>query len=183
MRLSDLQQDDHNANRGTLRGKTAVERSLIDCGAGRSIVTDRNGVILAGNKTAQAAQSAGLNEEVIVVETDGSRLVVVKRTDLDASDKKAKTLAVADNRAAELGLEWSADVLKDLSGELELMPYFSPAELKEIVEPENESPAQPKNESLPSGYGVMIENISEQQQLELLERLPKEGYTCRALTF
>src|SRR5208282_5631082 len=101
MKLSELKPDPKNANVGTFRGMSAVERSLRDCGAGRSIVTDKNGFILAGNKTAQAAQAAGLDQEVILVQTDGTQLVVVQRTDLDAADKRAKTLAVADNRTAE----------------------------------------------------------------------------------
>jgi hypothetical protein len=182
MKLSELKPDPKNANAGTFRGKSAVERSLLDCGAGRSIVTDKNGFILAGNKTAQAAQAAGFNEEVIVVETDGSQLVVVKRTDLTATDKKAKTLAVADNRTAELGLEWDPDVLKDLSTELDLKPYFSPDELKEIVEPQE--PKEDKELSMSDDlkFRVIVACVDEQQQFQLLVRFEKEGLTCQALT-
>jgi hypothetical protein len=183
MKLSDLQQDSKNANKGTFRGKSAVERSLIDCGAGRSIVTDRNGVILAGNKTAEAAQSAGLNEDVILVQTDGTQLVVVQRTDLDASDKKAKTLAVADNRTAELGLDWDANVLKELTtvGELDLQPYFSPDELKDITDP---TPKQEKELSMGNDlqFRVVIECANEQEQFDLLAKFEKEGLKCLALT-
>jgi hypothetical protein len=185
MKLSELQQDDHNANKGTFRGRCAVERSLVDCGAGRSIVTDKNGVILAGNKTAAAAHSAGLSDDVIVVETDGSQLVVVKRTDLEASDAKAKELAVADNRTAELGLEWDPDVLKSLSSELELMPFFSPAELKEITDPDEPKASAQKNELNMSNdlkFRVIVECANEQEQFALLERFEKEGLKCLALT-
>lgn len=184
MKLSELVQDSANANLGTLRGKTAVEVSLSSCGAGRSIVTDKNGVILAGNKTAQAAQLAGLNEDVIVVDSDGSQLVVVRRTDLDASDKKAKTLAVADNRTAELGLEWNPEVLKDLSSELDLKPYFSTDELKEIISPEAGESEGDKELTMSNdlAFKIIVECLSEQQQFELLARFEKEGLTCQALT-
>lgn len=186
MKLSDLQQDGHNANKGTFRGKCAVERSIANCGAGRSIVTDKNGVILAGNKTAAAAESAGLNEDVIVVETDGSQLVVVKRTDLEASDVKAKELALADNRTAELGLEWNPDVLKELSAvsDLDLKPYFSPAELKEIVDPEAENSTEDKELTMSNDlkFRVIVECANEQQQFDLLERFEQEGLKCQALT-
>lgn len=124
MKLSELTPDPQNANKGTLRGRTLVERSLADCGAGRSIVVDKNGVIMADNKTAAAAKAAGLDEDVIVVPTDGSKLVVVQRTDLEHSDPKAKELAIADNRTAEVGLEWDTDVFKDLSKEMDLKPFF-----------------------------------------------------------
>jgi hypothetical protein len=182
MKLADLIQDPKNANTGTFRGKTAVEVSLSSCGAGRSIVTDKNGVILAGNKTAAAAQAAGLNEEVIVVESDGSQLVVVKRTDLDANDSKAKQLAVADNRTAELGLEWNPEVLKDLSAELDLKPYFSPDELKEITEPEAPKAEKELTMNNDLTFKVIVECSGEQQQFELLTRFEKEGLTCQALT-
>jgi hypothetical protein len=184
MKLSELVQDPVNANIGTLRGKTAVEVSLATCGAGRSIVTDRNGTILAGNKTAAAAQLAGLNQEVILVDSDGSKLVVVRRTDLDAADKKAKTLAVADNRTAELGLEWDPTVLKDLSTVLDLQPYFSTGELQEIINPTVEEAEGDKELTMSNDltFKVIVECASEQEQFELLTRFEKEGLKCQALT-
>jgi DNA modification methylase len=149
MKLSELKPDPRNANKGTERGRAAVKHSISELGAGRSILVDRNGVILAGNKTASAAESAGIDNELIVVTTDGSKLVVVQRTDLDASDPKAKELAIADNRTAELGLEWDADVLKDLAGELDLAWYFDGAELQEITgfdSANEETQPEPKND-------------------------------------
>lgn len=53
--LADLQPDSRNANRGTQRGRGLVETSLQKYGAGRSVLVDRNGVLIAGNKTTEAA--------------------------------------------------------------------------------------------------------------------------------
>lgn len=55
-----LKLDPHNANRGTDRGRRAVADSLAECGAGRSILVDRDGTVIAGNKTLEAAQALGL---------------------------------------------------------------------------------------------------------------------------
>ena len=56
----------------------------------------------------QGALSAGLDSDVILVQSDGAKLVVVQRTDLTLEDdSKAKALGIADNRAGELGLEWA----------------------------------------------------------------------------
>jgi hypothetical protein len=132
LKVTDLIQDDRNANRGTKRGNAAVERSLNKYGAGRSILIDRNGKIIAGNKTAANAAAAGI-DEVLVIESDGTKIIAVQRTDLDLNDPKAKELAIADNRAAELGLEWDPDVLSQLSTELDLKPFFTDAELKELL--------------------------------------------------
>jgi DNA modification methylase len=81
---------------------------------------------------------------VIVVPTDGSKLVVVQRTDLDLNDKKARQLAVADNRAAELGLDWDPAILSDFSVD-DLQPFFTFDELKELV------PEAQEAESVPPG--------------------------------
>ncbi len=54
--LADLQSDPHNANRGTDRGREALTRSLREYGAGRAVLIDRHGTVIAGNKTVEEAK-------------------------------------------------------------------------------------------------------------------------------
>lgn len=131
--LADLVSDDRNANAGTPRGRGMVETSLQKYGAGRSVLVDRNGKLIAGNKTSEAAAAIGL-DKVQVVQTDGSTLVVVQRTDLDLDeDSAARELAIADNRAGELGLEWDVDVLASLGNEIDLSAFWSRDELAALI--------------------------------------------------
>ena len=110
--LDKLLLDDANANKGTKRGREALAKSLKKYGAGRSVLVDKNGRVMAGNKTVEQARAAGM-KQIAVVEVDGSTLVAVQRNDLDLKkDKRAKELAVADNRVAEMDLDWNIDVLK-----------------------------------------------------------------------
>jgi hypothetical protein len=111
--LSDLSPDSRNANRGTKRGRELVSRSLADCGAGRSILADAQGQVIAGNKTLEQAKA--INMPIKVVETNGNELVVVQRTDLDLNDPqgKARKLAYLDNRTSELDLSWDMSKLKE----------------------------------------------------------------------
>ena len=123
-KLNTFTPDPNNANKGTPEGRVMLGESIKDLGAGRSILVDSNGVVIAGNKTLEAATKAGI-EDALVVETDGTRLVVVKRTDLDLTkDKKAKLMAIADNRVAELDLNWDTEVLENLSTEVDLSRLF-----------------------------------------------------------
>lgn len=127
--LSALTPDDRNANKGTQRGTGMLEDSLRKYGAGRSILTDKNGRIIAGNKTAEGAASIGL-DEAIVVRTDGKRLVVVQRTDLDLDDPRTRELAIADNRINEINLVWDADeMLRQMDAGADLSGMFDDAEL------------------------------------------------------
>lgn len=132
--LSDLTPDTQNANKGTERGRYMVEASLTETGAGRSIVADKDGRIIAGNKTLEAW--AGMGGAVKVVETDGHELVVVQRTDLDLSDPKGKArkLAYYDNRAGQVGLEWDAEqLLADVNAGVDLAAMFKPDEIAELL--------------------------------------------------
>jgi hypothetical protein len=112
--VRDLTPDPDNANRGTQRGRAMVETSVRRYGFGRSVLIDKHGRLIAGNKTVEAAAAIG-DPNVIVVPTTGKSLVVVQRTDLDLrTDVDAKALAVADNRTTEVGLAWNVPALQRL---------------------------------------------------------------------
>ncbi len=149
-KLSDLKPDARNANKGTARGAQMIKDSLRDYGAGRSILLDKHGQIIAGNKTVEAAGAGGM-KDLLVIESDGTRLVAVQRTDLDLNDPRARQLAIADNRSAEVSLEWDAEMLKALSGDgVDLGPFWTGDELekllptqKELLTDEDEVPPVP----------------------------------------
>ena len=75
-----------------------IEKSFRELGAGRSILLDRNGNIIAGNKSQQAAIAAGI-KMVRVIETTGDELVAVKRTDVDIDSAEGRKMAYLDIRA------------------------------------------------------------------------------------
>lgn len=111
-KVHDLIQDDRNLNKGTERGQQLIEKSLRQFGAGRSILVDKNNRIIAGNKTHANAEAAGIDDAVIV-ETDGSKLVVVKRTDIDLDTKQGREMALADNASVKVDLDWDTDALNN----------------------------------------------------------------------
>lgn len=120
--ISDYRPQARNVNLGSERGLQAIEDSLSFNGAGRSLVSDRDGEIIAGSQTIQAAENAGIRE-VIEVETTGDVLVVVKRADLDIDGlgeaaARAKALSIADNRAHELSYTQDDVVLAELLTEI-----------------------------------------------------------------
>lgn len=98
-------------------------------------MVDKHGRIIAGNKTAQAAADIGL-EDVIVVHTDGTKLVAVQRDDLDLEqDKAARELAYADNRVGQLDLDFDvALMLEDIGAGVNLNALWRPDELEALVQ-------------------------------------------------
>lgn len=133
--MTKLKFDQQNANQGTDRGRELLDQSITELGAGRSILADKDGNVIAGNKTLAAAQKAGL--KIRVVDTDRDELVVVRRNDLDLNDStgEARRLAYLDNRVAELDLAWDPDQLaRDLAAGMDLGELgFEESELLYII--------------------------------------------------
>jgi hypothetical protein len=76
LKISDIRLDEKNANRGTKRGREFIEGSLKKYGLGRSILLNRDGNVIAGNKTLEAFRAAG-GKEIVVVGSKGDALIAV----------------------------------------------------------------------------------------------------------
>jgi hypothetical protein len=112
--------------------------SLESLGAARSIVIDENNEIIAGNGVAEAAAEAGITK-LQIVEADGKTLIAVRRTGLSPEDKRS--LAMFDNRTAELA-EWVPDQLSDDAHHgLSLSPWFTEMETRKLLkDPKSNQP-------------------------------------------
>ena len=119
--IQELVQDQHNFNKGTAEGEKLMQKSLTELGAGRSILIDKDGNIIAGNKTQKAAIAAGI-QKVRVIESDGSELIAVKRTDLSIDSKKGRELALADNVTTQVNLAWDDVELAKVEVEVGIDP-------------------------------------------------------------
>ena len=108
--MTKIKQDRRNYRVHNDENKRVIRKSLEELGAGRSIVIDNEGEIIAGNGVYEQAQKLGIKTKI--VETDGSELVVVKRTDLATGDDKRKRLALADNAASDTS-EWADELLRE----------------------------------------------------------------------
>ena len=125
--------DKRNYRKHNDRNKELIKKSLEECGAGRSIVIDNDDEIIAGNGIYEQAQA--LNIPVKVIETDGSELVVVKRTDLNTDDEKRKKLAVMDNSTSDSS-EFDINLMSEdfTNGELLDMGVVIPEDVEVEVE-------------------------------------------------
>lgn len=114
------------------RSKQAIAQSLKELGAGRSILIDAENVVIGGNGVYQEAEELGL--PVKIIESDGSELIAIKRTDLKTDDAKRKALAIADNRTNDLSFfddEKVAELLAECEG-LTLSSGFTGEEIEKL---------------------------------------------------
>ena len=120
--IKTLKQNDQNFNVGSSEGMRLIEKSFSKFGAGRSILIDKDNNIISGNKSAEIAQKVGINK-VKVVESDGTKLVVVRRADVTPDARDGRELALAENVTALINQTWNLDLLanaKDMCGGIDI---------------------------------------------------------------
>lgn len=140
--LRHVHPDKKNARTHNERNLSALEQSLKQFGAGRSIVIDERGRILAGNGITEAARRVGI-KNVRVIEADGKSIIAIRRTGLTETQKVG--LALADNRTSELA-GWNEKVLEELSRQVDLTQVgFTEEELRTMF-----NPAPPAEEGPPA---------------------------------
>ncbi len=123
--MSKIKFDPRNYRKHGDKNKSLINSSLKEYGAGRSILIDNEDVIVAGNGVYEEAANLGL--KVRVIESDGTELIAIKRTDLATNDERRKLLAIADNKTSDtsefdfelLTDDFEFDFLKDLGFEIE----------------------------------------------------------------
>lgn len=116
--ITQLRHDKKNFNKGTDEGKDMMEKSFKEHGAGRSVLLDKDNNIIAGNKSTSAARKAGI-KKVRVIETDGTELIAVKRTDISIDSKEGREMALLDNRTAQINLSWDEVELASVQADIE----------------------------------------------------------------
>nr|DAO06530.1 MAG TPA: ParB protein [Caudoviricetes sp.] len=163
--------DNKNFNKGTQFGEHLMDESLRKFGLGRSILLDKNNRIISGNKTTEKAGELGY-EKVLVIETDGSTLVAVKRNDIDLDSKVGRELALADNATSKANLSWDEEMIMQCAEQFD----FDPEEWGvSMSEPEEESQEESKKEI----DTRLIVECGDVTKLSLLFReLQDRGFKC-----
>lgn len=171
--MTEIKFDKRNYRIHNQKNKDLIKRSLEKYGAGRSILVDSEGEIIAGNGVYEQAKA--LNIPIREVETDGSELVVVVRKDLKTEDQARKELAVMDNSTSDssenniklLEMDFEMPKLKDMGIDI---PEIKEKKLKDI------------SDELTEEYEVVVECSDEEEQEKIFTQLNEMGLKCRLLT-
>lgn len=152
--LADFRPQQANANKHTPRGMGALSESMSSVGWAGAITATADREIIDGSARIETAFVQFGETEPIVIDSDGTRPIVVRRTDIPNADHpKAKELAIAANRVAELNLNWEPEVLLEAGEEIDLSRYFYDGELELLVGEEKKSIDEEDDTPLSFGGG------------------------------
>lgn len=129
--IKELKFDEHNFNRHNDEGMSLLEKSIKENGLGRSILLDKDNNIVGGNGVTEKAIELG-KTKVRIIETDGTELIAVKRTDLTLDSEQGRKMALADNSVAHANLEWNEEELQKAQDEWGLVPEEWGVEMPDI---------------------------------------------------
>lgn len=116
--IDDLVQDDHNFNKGNEQGAQLLERSFRECGAGRSVLIDKDNRLVGGNKAQKGFKAAG-KKKVIIVDSDADTLVAVRRKDVSLDSAEGRKMAYLDNLTTQVNLTWDQTELQAVQADVE----------------------------------------------------------------
>jgi hypothetical protein len=116
--LSNFKVQRVNANRHTQKGLRELENSIQRDGwiGAQTAAADQE--IFDGSARLEVAEDKFDGVEPIIVESDGTRPVIVVRTDIPNADHpKAKRLAIGANAIAKIDLDFDPEILLALANE------------------------------------------------------------------
>lgn len=126
-KIGDLIPDDRNANKHTEYGTSLMDKGLRQNGFGRSILISNDNKIIAGNGITEAAGAIGL-DDVLVVNSDGKKIIAIKRTDIESGTKEFYSMALSDNIISEKNICIDAQVQDAICDDYEIEDWKNAAE-------------------------------------------------------
>lgn len=174
--LKDLQPDMQNANKHTQHGMGLLEKSLEENGVGRSILISNDNVVIAGNGTLEIAAQLGL-ENVQVVESDGTKIIAVKRTDIESGSDEFYQMALADNIVSKKNIVMDVETIEAIAQDYKVEDWKA-----EALTIGGSKGNYQKNPDTVLRYVVEITVKNEAEQTKLFNKLNAQGYDCRVAT-
>jgi len=141
-KITDFRPQAKNANKHTSYGLRLLEKSVQQDGFIDAQTAAADGEIISGSARLELAAEKFADVEPIIVDSDGTRPVIIRRTDIpNAETARARRLSVAANKIAQVDFDPDFAILKEWAGEDEqIKKLFSDDEWREgtgAQEPDN----------------------------------------------
>ena len=143
--IKELIKDGRNANKHSDKGMQMLKDGIIKNGLGRSILLSADNEIIAGNGVTEAAEKIGI-EKIKVIETDGTEIIAVKRTDIKSGTREFYEMALSDNIIAKENIIMDAEVVDAICEDYGIEDYKTQKDEAEAQEDEYEIPDEIKTD-------------------------------------
>jgi DNA modification methylase len=119
IKLSSLIQDDKNNNKHTAYGMDLLEKSVNKVGIIESITVSNDDKIISGNARHEII-GKNFTKEALVIETDGTQPIIIKRTDIESDTKKFYEASILANTTSKKNIDFDMEVIDSLAVEYDI---------------------------------------------------------------
>ena len=118
IKLGNFQQDDNNFNKHTEAGMDLLKKSIEKVGVIESITVSSDDKIISGNaRQEKISEVLGEDTEPIIIETDGTKPIILKRTDIQSNTKEFHEAALLANTTAKKNINLNMDLIQEIAVE------------------------------------------------------------------
>jgi hypothetical protein len=116
IKISNISQDKKNFNRHTPQGMELLKKSIEKVGVIESITVSSDDVIISGNARHEIFEKIiGDKAEPVIVETDGTHPIIIKRTDINSGTKQFHEAALLANTTAKQNISLDIDMIQEVA--------------------------------------------------------------------
>lgn len=174
VKLTDYQPDDKNFNIHSAYGMSLLEKSVERVGVIESITASCDDKVISGNARQEVMLSKFDGVEPIVVETDGTRPVILKRTDIKGNTKQFHVAALLANTVSKHNVNLDKEKIEEIA----VQEYDIDVKELGVILPsgQDEEDEGPKEYTPTYKFTVICNKSNERKKImaELLER----GFSC-----
>jgi len=119
IKLSELVPDDKNNNKHTAYGMDLLEKSVNKVGIIESITVSNDDKIISGNARHEVI-GKHFTKDALVIETDGTQPIVIKRTDIESDTKQFYEASILANTTSKKNIDFDMEVIDSLAVEYDI---------------------------------------------------------------
>lgn len=119
VKLSNIIPDDRNNNKHTAYGMDLLEKSVNKVGIIESITVSNDDKIISGNARHEVI-GKNFDKEALVIETDGTQPIIIKRTDIESDTKKFYEASILANTTAKKNIDFDIEVIENIATDFDI---------------------------------------------------------------
>ena len=137
IKLSSITPDDKNNNKHTAYGMDLLEKSVNKVGIIESITVSNDDKIISGNARHEVI-GKHFEKEALIIETDGTQPIVIKRTDIESNTKEFYEASILANTTAKKNIDFDMEVIDTLVEEFDIDVVDLGVDIVDYSDGENE---------------------------------------------
>lgn len=178
IKISKILPDENNFNRHTDYGMELLNRSIDEVGVIESITISNDNKTISGNARRETMQRKFGKTDPIIVETDGTRPVILKRTDIKSGTAEFTKAALLANTVSKHNVNLDLNLIQEIAVEqfnidieeigVTVMPDLYDEDFQENEDSSGTGSPKPETTGM---IAISLDDDEHQQWLELKEKI------------